>query len=393
MFLVGIFKHMQETLLASLSTASAEALDKNVRKISLFYTDGKSTFDSFFSLLAKINILTGRGRESLMRMLLVCIKKNVIADDLQRLRTVECFEGIMRIFTTVRGHPSSAEIAWLKVKLPYVMNLIKITLPNQKRSWCFPKFHAMLHLVENLYFWGSLSNVSMNINETYHKHGKTDALHSNNSSTVPLTVALCRASARRLLLARVFQLCHKVPVFKQLLPREDLVQKPLLPLRPLLQKQIQVIKAAWALSSLSALSSISVFDPFEKIMHARAVKGFSVMDGSINAGEAVRLFEECIQSTPLFLVEEIFSVNGMQGVYLLVRELTSSRPPSSEEAEAYAEELDTHVRYIQPFSYTIINAKDVWAKVFTPGALSATGVPVRGAYAFTASLERSGSRF
>ena len=392
MFLVGIFKHMQVTLVDSLSAAKKAALDTNVRAVSEYYNDGVSTFDSFSSLLAKINMLTGRGRESLMRLMIVCIKKNVIDDDLHRMRTVECFESMARIFTTVRGHPDVADRAWLKERLLYVMNLIKVTFTTQKRNWGFPKFHALHHLIEFLLFWGSLSNVSMSINEAYHKFAKLDVLHSNNSATVPLTVALCRASARRILLARIFQLCHTVPVFQYLLPRENLVQRPL-EHKYSTQLQNQTVKQAWAQSTAPLLPSDPQFTYFEKFMHARAIDGVAVMDASVSVGEAVRLTEDCKSSTPLFLIDEVFTVKNLEGIFLLTRQLTASVPIASLVAEAYNEALDTHVRYVQPGTYAIMKATDVWAKVYTPIALTSEGTIVRGAYAFTASLERAGSRF
>jgi hypothetical protein len=397
MFLVGIFKHMQISFVDSLSTAQKAALDTNIRVVSVSYTDGVSTYDSFSSLLEKINMLTGRGRESLMRMMVVCIKKNVIDDDMHRSSVIECFESMARIFTTVRGHPDAADMAWLKVKLPYVMNLVKITFTKQKRAWGFPKFHAMLHLPEHLFFWGSLSNVSMSPYESFHKDGKVDSVHSNESATVPLTVALCRASTRRELLASLPQLCHSVPLFPSLVQRKELDQRPLNPLHPLSLTRINVLKSAWSSStSLPPLHVDAVFTPYEKIMSARTVNGgrVVVMDASIKVGEATRLTAECSKSTPLFYVDQVFTVDKLEGTFFLTRQLAASIPPLQELlAEAYHESFDTHVRYVQPDSYSIINANSVWAKVFTPIALSSNGYIVREAFAFTASLERAGTRF
>ena len=243
----------------------------------------------------------------------------------------------------------------------------------------------------------------MNIFEWYHRHAKVDALHTNNSSTVPLEVALCLASTRRQCIARIPSLARwpAVPeagIFAVPSTHVDLVQR--LPDRGSALSPALCVRVAraWA-APHSAAAALPVLDAdavvsHAKLMHERAVDGALLMDGAISVGEAVLLSRECKKASRLFLVDGVLSVPGAAPgvVFLLVRELTAVLPADGALlAEAYPASLDTHVRYAQAGTDAIIRASSVWAKVFTPRALSETGLLIDDAVVFSALLERGGS--
>lgn len=151
---LGIFKHIQVTFYESLPLARKVLFDANVRAVSRVYRDGVVRFDSFYSVIAKLKVVSGRGRESLMRMLLVCIKENVVPDALERAQIIESCERWLKIYAIVRGRPTAADIVILEKMLLRSMDLLKVAFPTQKSGWSMPKFHNAIHFVAYLRFWG-----------------------------------------------------------------------------------------------------------------------------------------------------------------------------------------------------------------------------------------------
>lgn len=209
---------------------------------------------------------------------------------------------------------------------------------------------------------------------------------------MPLTVALCRASSLREFFACLPQLRgHPVDVFPSLVPpRESLVQSAMTALGPASAVQTPAFSRALSRSQ-GVPNPLGVFTCFEKLMHARSVDGAVVMKGSISVGEAVLLNQDCRKDSPLFVVDQVFTVAGSAAVYVVISELAAKVPAGATVAEPYAANLNTHVRYVQPDTAVVVPAARVWTKVFAPSALTAAGDKVRGAVAFTAALERAGA--
>ena len=162
-FPLGILKHLQRTLFEFLSAKGNRALEHNVGFIGKYFSDGVSFMESFQDLddLKKLSQIGGSGRESLMRLLLAAMLPNVI-DDYEVLYEIQAlFESALYIFSLIRGRPSKEDIDLLEVIIPKLMEAAKKVFPSHKSEWKCPKFHALLHFVQLLLEWGSMSVCSM----------------------------------------------------------------------------------------------------------------------------------------------------------------------------------------------------------------------------------------
>ena len=415
-WLVGILKHLaREVLENGLPSDSERALNRNVRLVAASFGDGVRRYDSFDDVdsLKEISQLTGRGRESLLVFLLVAFRENVVRDDKYnkgrdaasrradeaewRASVLWVMETALKIVTIARGWPTREEIEWIKETMPVFMEETKRAFPRQKSGWSFPKFHSLIHLVDAILAWGSLSNVSMSFFEWLHGTVKADAKRLNQKLAMP--VALVRRAGMLSAVKAAAQLRGDVGVIDTTGPVGGVLHT--FSLEGAIASSPDV-DALFRMASPHPLAA-SPLQHFKALRLNRVCNYQPVVHRDIVVGDVVRLGSKCERDTPLFSVVAFLRV----GVSPAAEEWVLARVATEETINdraagvppAYPSKCDTHVRVIRN-SHVAFKATRVWNIVFSPPAIAVTAaaamqherrlaavLPDR--FTFTWSLERT----
>jgi hypothetical protein len=148
------------------------------------WDDGHSRLAGFAhcGLAVETAKLTADERAALHTIVSKCITATVIPDPALRAKVVMCFEQLDYLYWLVRQNVTPQLISKVDNMVPSLMTLIKGTFGQgmQPSNWAFPKFHALLHLADNMRLYGPLRFWSMARFELAHKEIKRLALRTSS---------------------------------------------------------------------------------------------------------------------------------------------------------------------------------------------------------------------
>lgn len=354
-FLVGLCKHFHRVIFDKIGTDGWKVLSRNICVASRYFDDGVTTLDAFdnVSKIKDLALLTGRARESLTRILISALIDNVPMggktkheNDYLRLQARFCLISLLSILNIGRGVGGGAattpELKRLHATVLFFMTQTMDAFPHQKSSWDFPKFHLLLHIVDLLMRFGSLSNTTMSAFERFHRWMKADGRHSNCSGTDGIAISLLRSAQTRLTCAAVEEIINPDGIKKLPLndPKDECVQR-----FPRIRK---VVNSSFLDVDLQAVAAWmpQPFRVYGELEHKLNYMGVKVADFILKVGHVVRCQPEISREMPLYVVRGFISDEFGDPIACVA---SSTRIQTKEDNdgidEEYPENFLTHVRY------------------------------------------------